>query len=57
MDHSTQLTKVLNYENWVGNLAYLSDMLRKMNESNLSLQGETVTDFKAVTKCLFLREN
>lgn len=57
MDHNAQLVSILNDENWVSELTYLADMLSKTSEMNLSLQEETVTVFKAMTKCQLLRGN
>lgn len=39
------------------NLAYLTNLLRKMFEINLSLQKETIAVFKETSMSVLLREN
>lgn len=56
MGNDPQLANVLNDVTWVCKLAYLSDLISKMDEINLSLQGETIAVFKETTMSLLLRE-
>lgn len=50
MDHNSELSAFLNIEDWVFKPVYLTNMFRKMNEINISLQRKTIENFDANAK-------
>lgn len=57
MEREAQLVTVLNDEDLLCRLAYLTGIFRKVNVMNLSLQGKSVTVFDTYAKVTSYNSN